>query len=43
MLRRSIRNTVGAACSVFGCARASVVAAEAAAAETRNARRESMG
>jgi hypothetical protein len=49
MLRRSIRNTVGCAlvppARVWGavCERASVLAVEAARAESRSARRESMG
>jgi hypothetical protein len=49
MLRRAIRNTVGAAlvppAPVWGavCARASVLTVEAARVESRNARRESMG
>jgi hypothetical protein len=47
MLRRSIRNSVGCALLApvwgAGCARASVLAVEAARAESRNARRESMG
>jgi hypothetical protein len=48
MLRRAIRNTVGGAlvppAPVWGalCARASVLAVEAARAESRNARRENM-
>ena len=48
MPRRAIRNTVGGAPLApplvgAGCARASVLAVEAARVESRNARRESMG